>query len=488
MSSQDTLRQGTHYVHCILPSTKLFYKLHTLLLNSSTINKNGEDLISIAVEHENRKRYFFDVTLDELLNLLLNLEVSKRTFYEVLCSKRTCKLYFDVDIYTENSAEMNVQESLLILQSLFHYFISDWTEERTMEQAEAADRFLVLCASTKAKHSYHVIYTDTKIRFESPRTMYQFVNMLLYHCSYFIVSHPCHRRFFDSNGINLDGNPNTYIKYLQMISVCSKFCSCIIPGTKVTCNSFCKLLFKSTFVLFITYLSNFILLFTDSKGLLQWVFDLHVYNQNQQFRLYQATKFGQDNPLLPTSDFPFNPQNQQHENVTNNVACYSSILQFSLISYAASDPIISIISYDDNRWLLTNRYENSVIDLTAKYNLQCPNTMHKSTSVNKIIQPPVATVVHAFSGRQERYDTFILKLIKETYDVNGHIQSCQKGSKNRSLLFYNIGGEFRYCERLQRHHKSNQTCVIIDTVTNNYQIKCKDPDCKDYKPPWKKLF
>jgi hypothetical protein len=63
-----------------------------------------------------------------------------------------------------------------------------------------------------------------------------------------------------------------------------------------------------------------------------------------------------------------------------------------------------------------------------------------------------------------------------------------KAQKNRSsLVFYSIGGLYRFCGRLQHYHKSNQTCIIIDTLTYKYQIKSKDPDCRIFKPSWKEI-
>ncbi|CAF4737436.1 unnamed protein product [Rotaria sp. Silwood2] len=89
--------------------------------------------------------------------------------------------------------------------------------------------------------------------------------------------------------------------------------------------------------------------------------------------------------------------------------------------------------------------------------------------------------------KYNHFTNFVLQIIKQKYNTNGYIQSCQQGTKNQSILFYNIGGSFRFCERLKRHHKSNQTCIIIDTFTHKYQIKCKDPDRRDFKPPWKDI-
>ena len=35
---------------------------------------------------------------------------------------------------------------------------------------------------------------------------------------------------------------------------------------------------------------------------------MHVYGKNQQFRLFNGLKYGQNNPLLPCDPFPFNDE------------------------------------------------------------------------------------------------------------------------------------------------------------------------------------
>ncbi|UJR12693.1 hypothetical protein I4U23_016867 [Adineta vaga] len=453
MWSSYTVPQGTHYIHYILPSAKLYYKLRTLLDDVIVMKENGQKSIIIGVEHENRKRLFLNVTFDELSKVLQSLDVSKRTLYEVLCEKKNCKLYFDVDIHITNSLTMNVEESLLILQNLFHCFILDWTNKYTKKSTGIGDHFLVLCATTEAKYSYHLIYTNTEIRFHSQQIVFKFIKMLLQHCSYFILSHPCHEHLVQPNSMNAANDLDGCIKCLQMILMHIDFCSCIIPETKVTCKNFQKLLFK------------------NSDGLYQWIFDLNVYSNNQQFRLYQSTKFGKHNPLLPTSDFPFNPCNKQYDISMNNDGIDHSMLKHSLIAYISDDSNIVVLSYNDNKWVAMNEHDNSITELTPSYNFADSSTIAKFTIQNNLIQATATKCKQDLSNNEEYYKTFIFKLMKETYHTNGHIQSCQKGSKNRSILFFNIGGDFRFCERLQRHHKSNQTCIIIDTFTNNYQIK-----------------
>ena len=87
-------------------------------MDTLILKNNEQQLILIAVEHNNHKRYFLRVTLDKLLKLLYNLEVPKRTLYEISCAKRICIVYLDVGIHIEKSLIMNVQESLSILQKI----------------------------------------------------------------------------------------------------------------------------------------------------------------------------------------------------------------------------------------------------------------------------------------------------------------------------------------------------------------------------------
>ncbi|CAF0958532.1 unnamed protein product [Rotaria sordida] len=225
----------------------------------------------------------------------------------------------------------------------------------------------------------------------------------------------------------------------------------------------------------------------DLNGFYQWIFDLHVYTKNQQFRLYKATKFGQDNPLLTTSDFPFNGQNEQHDMFMNNIINYDSNLNHALISYTINNTNLLIFSYNESKWSLTDRHKNHIMNLTTTNYFTSLTISNTSACVANRVKRTTTINTTEVSNKQDHFKNFISKLIAKTYHTNGYVLSCQQGTKNHSLLFYNIGGEFRFCERLQRHHKSNHTCIVIGTVTYKYQIKCKDPDCRNFKPPWKDI-
>ncbi|CAF0876390.1 unnamed protein product [Adineta steineri] len=305
MSTLLTLSQGSHYIHFILPSIKIYYKLDTLLTNISTTNSNEQRVIVIAVEHINQKRHFLSLTIDELSKLLHFLEPPK-----------------------QKSLSLNIHESLKILQTLFHVAIANCTNELTNHSTSIADHFLVLTASTPLKHRYHLIYTNTMVRFQSQQTVFKFITTVLYHCSHFIRSHSCHQNLLKSINTHTEKHLNNCLQDLQTILSHTNFCNCIIPTTPITCNNFQKLLYK------------------NSNDIYQWIFDIKVYNNNQQFRLFKATKSGKDNPLVITNDFPFN---QQLDIFTANLNNSDFILNHALLSYTINNPKLLIVSYNDNK-------------------------------------------------------------------------------------------------------------------------------------------
>lgn len=242
-----TIPEGIHYVHNIIPNAKIYYKLNDLLINISSTANVQHDLIVIAIENNHQKRHFLGVTFDQLSKLIHELEPSKRTLYEILSLNNYCKLYFDFDIYVEKCFELNIEESLSILQNLFHYILINLTNQFTYTSTSINNHFLVLSASTQKKYSFHLIYTNTSIRFESQQIILKFITSALQYCSSFILTHACLQHYvnvIDKNNINTINNCHTY---LQTILSHTNFCHCIIPGTNVTCNNFQKLLSKRNF-------------------------------------------------------------------------------------------------------------------------------------------------------------------------------------------------------------------------------------------------
>ncbi len=49
-----------------------------------------------------------------------------------------------------------------------------------------------------------------------------------------------------------------------------------------------------------------------------------------------------------------------------------------------------------------------------------------------------------------------------------------------SRICYSIGGAYRYCANIGRHHKSNGVFFVVDLATRTMIQKCYDPDCKNF--------
>jgi hypothetical protein len=103
-----------------------------------------------------------------------------------------------------------------------------------------------------------------------------------------------------------------------------------------------------------------------------------------------------------------------------------------------------------------NHNKNHISDLfSTNYDTSLTIPKTSTFETNKI---ETTTIINRnqIPMNQDHYKNFISELITKTYHTHGYIQSCKQGTKNQSLLFYNIGGDVRFCERLQRHHKSHQ--------------------------------
>jgi hypothetical protein len=52
---------------------------------------------------------------------------------------------------------------------------------------------------------------------------------------------------------------------------------------------------------------------------------------------------------------------------------------------------------------------------------------------------------------------------------------------------FEIGGSYRYCENVRRHHKKNQIYFIVDPIKKTYVQKCHDPECYGFQSALKNI-
>ena len=74
-------------------------------------------------------------------------------------------------------------------------------------------------------------------------------------------------------------------------------------------------------------------------------------------------------------------------------------------------------------------------------------------------------------------DNFVRDLISSD---NGYIRKCSTPT-NSDLLIYDIAGNYKFCENIGRHHKSNNVRIVVDLKLGQYYQTCHDPECENFK-------
>ena len=235
------------------------------------------------------------------------------------------------------------------------------------------------------------------------------------------------------------------------------------------------------------------LIVLNKENQLTTAVDLSVYSNNQQLRLYDCIKINKMNPLRPSIIFPFNDD-------TDN--SYFTLLRKSLITYTETIHT-SIIVLEKNQFSNTFSQERNSTPMLINnsINLDIPNDHYnnyfisKSKSINpsKMIKSNYAIQAHAqislnsSDQRIQRCILFVTKTITSDSLHQGYIRSSVRGNRNTDILFFNIGGDYRYCPQKGGHHQRNTVAILIDTNNLTYTIRCKDFHCDNTNLLWKSI-
>ena len=74
-------------------------------------------------------------------------------------------------------------------------------------------------------------------------------------------------------------------------------------------------------------------------------------------------------------------------------------------------------------------------------------------------------------------DSFVRDLIRAD---NGYIRKSTM-PKDSDLLLYELAGNYKFCENIGRHHRSNNVRIVVDLKLGQYYQTCHDPDCENFK-------
>lgn len=180
--------------------------------------------------------------------------------------------------------------------------------------------------------------------------------------------------------------------------------------------------------------------------------DTNVYSKNQQFRLFNCVKYGRNNPLIPSTTFPFHYQLQYS---------FFNLLKKSLITFMDDDQLPKIYLNGKKFDIKSSSISNPIA--TVSYILININLLNQhikqltfsnpSTNISKcqtpsnMINPNIINHLNSSVKDIQLFLNFVENIITSEPSHQGYVHSCIRGTYNKDLLFFNIAGNYRYCPK-----------------------------------------
>lgn len=234
-------------------------------------------------------------------------------------------------------------------------------------------------------------------------------------------------------------------------------------------------LLSSTPVKFSVHLIFPALVFSSAKGLRFFVeevegrlspvarslglVDMGVYTPNRCFRLVGSSKFGKTQRLLPE---------KAYYATDGRVAFSEALFYDALVGVeGACDSFV-----DDGRPAV----EGEILPLRA------PAVAEAEAEVEASLDAGVVCRGGWDDGEAKRWTNWP--------EVDRYIEGliCGRGGRvarvrcfQERWLSYTIKGEWRFCARIGRHHKSNGIVLVVDVASGEVHQRCYDPDCRGFR-------
>lgn len=182
----------------------------------------------------------------------------------------------------------------------------------------------------------------------------------------------------------------------------------------------------------------------NQKDQVKLIVDEGVYTKNRHFRTLGSSKQSKNIPLTLSRTNKYKPCES-----VESIECTTFL-----------DSLVTFFSWNVDR--IIEFGNNSKLQRKKNSNNECKK---KKSGV---------------SGIHPQIDDFINSILP-------------KGGVRRKIFFsdtssivYEIQG-YRYCENIQREHKSNNIIYIVDLQALSYYQKCYDPDCTGFRSHFKPL-
>ncbi len=144
----------------------------------------------ISIELQDKKRQYTCVSFEQLCELIKNISIEKRCFYEHVSRGDAVKFYLDYEYYkNDQNSIIDVNKALLCIQQLFINVFKILSNDKNISIQD----MLVLESSSNEKESYHIILDHENIRFIDNHSVYLLVEEVFHLLLLTTLDHECLR-------------------------------------------------------------------------------------------------------------------------------------------------------------------------------------------------------------------------------------------------------------------------------------------------------
>ncbi|CAF4589524.1 unnamed protein product [Rotaria sp. Silwood1] len=426
--------------------------INYLTLPTSLRNYLGEILYLFSFESQPDGRRRYQVAdIDVFIHEYYQLPTNQRHTYEIIIDKKPSKLYFDLEY--DIAANPNIGGPKLTTN--FIQFVLNFMRKRSDDLNYSMKDVLILDSTSSTKFSRHLIF-QTKDPFLDNLAVGKFVNLILEDIHGCLINHQCSAvhsiSSCQSQQTQSYSDSSVFAKNLLLTIepyLCRfEQCKCI--------DDYSQLRFKD--------IIEFIVKKSDTTGL-TWFCDMSVYTKNRAFRLLRSSKFDKQECFTVAPENEWKPsarRSHQYLSTEPNEEAERQTFMASLVYF--NKPIRRFIHVDD-----VNTASGKSISSRS----------HQSSYVSEDLQK--------MSLDYPELVNFMMNIARDKKDDgNGiRISRLYKAKEVQNDFRWEIGfmyvGDYKYCERIQRHHKNNNIYFVVDMRKGTYRQKCHDPDCKTFQ-------
>ena len=369
------------------------------------------------------KRNYIVTNFNTFWEKYSTMQPAQRTFYEIIQENFPCHLYFDLE-YSLKYAN-NVKKSAdLILRTFKQFLIFSLKNFYNINCNN--ENFIELFASSTVKYSCHlIVHLPDNNMFVDNIHVGNFIKKAL---------------FYLENNIDFATN--------LPVQPTSKLFSFIHDNDTIDFNY--------------TLLLDQLQVEVDDNGKKGYFIDCGVYTKNRNFRLYGSSKRIGSPPLYLSNSckYPF-----PNSNIYCQYQLNIDVFKATLVCYYG---------------------KHFKSEFTSLQYLQCsaPNFHKKIESTSPGRSPASSRALPAHSDVENfpsslinELQLFVLEIIKSRPGSAGTIRNRLYFAPN--IFIFSVAGN-KYCENINREHKSNHVNISVDIKLGVYYQKCLDYDCANY--------